>query len=104
MKLICVSFNENNHYELHTSLFEKAQEEFKKEKIIDKGVYPQEINCLNYYPMVSEDIYLYINKNSTVYLKFNLYEFPTDNCGYLEVFENNKLIYVDTLYPYYPKS
>ena len=76
MKLIAVSFNENNHYELHNSLFEKVSQEFTKQKVIDKGVYPQEINTLNYYPMVDEDIVMYLKKDSEIYLKFNLYEVP----------------------------
>lgn len=104
MKLIAVSFNENSHYELHKSLFEKAPLEFSKEKILDKGVYPQEINTLNYYPLVNDDIILYIKKDSDIYIKFNLYQNPNELCGYLEVYEDNKLIYVDDLYPYYPQS
>ena len=104
MKLIAVSFNENNHYELHNSLFEKVSQEFTKQKVIDKGVYPQEINTLNYYPMVVEDIVMYLKKDSEIYLKFNLYEVPDNTCGYLEVYEDDILIYKDILYPYYPKS
>lgn len=104
MKLIAVSFNENNHYELHNSLFQKATKEFSRQKIIDKGVYRQELDNLDYYPMVNEDVFLYIKNDSDIYLKFNLYKEVTNTCGYLEIYEDEKLIFRDSLYPYYPKS
>ena len=104
MKLIAVSFNEQNHYELHKSLFEKARVEFSKEKILDKGVYPQELETLNYYPMVNEDLVLYIKKESLINIKFYLTLNPDTTCGYYEVFENGNLIYKDDLYPYYPQT
>ena len=104
MKLIAVSFNENNHYELHKSLFEKSKIDFTKQKVLDNGVYHQELNVLNYYPMVREEVILYIKKGSDIYIKFNLENVPNETCGFFEIYEDNKLIYVDDLYPYYPKS
>ena len=40
MKLIAVSFNESDHYNLHELLFNKAKEEFTKEKVLNKGGIP----------------------------------------------------------------
>ena len=104
MKLIAVSFNESGHYELHKLLFEKATQEYSKEVVIKKGVYPQEINTLNYYPLLRNDIELLVKKDSSINIKFYLLKNPINDCGYLEVYEDNKLIYKDILYPYFPKS
>ena len=104
MKLIAVSFNEGGDFELHKMLFENAKKDFTNEKIIKKGVYPQEINTLNYYPSTRNDINLLIKNGSVVSVKFYLLDKPNLECGYLEIFEDNKLIYTDILYPYYPQS
>ena len=104
MKLIAVSFNESGDFELHKLLFENARKDFTNERIIKKGVYNQEINTLNYYPYIKNDIDLLVKNGSNVFVKFNLLNKPNIICGYLEIFEDNKLIYKDTLYPYYPQS
>jgi D-alanyl-D-alanine carboxypeptidase len=104
MKLIAVSFNEGGDFELHKMLFENAKKDFTIEKIIKKGVYPQEIDTLNYYPSTRNDIELLIKNDSNIVVKFYLLDKPNFECGYLEIFEDNKLIYRDTLYPYYPLS
>ena len=104
MKLIAVSFNESGDYELHKMLFEKAKEDFKKEIVLKKGVYPQEVTGLIYYPYLKENIDILVKRDSDIYVKFNLFEKPTDTCGYYEVYENNKLILKDILYPYYPQT
>ena len=101
MKLIAVSFNESNHYNLHELLFNKAKEEFTKEKVLNKGVYKQEIETLNFYPYVKENVKLLIKKNSTINAKFC---FVNDGESYFEIYENDILIYSDRLYEFYPKS
>lgn len=101
MKLIAVSFNESNDYILHDSLFNRAKNDFTKEKIIKKGVYKQELTGLDYYPYVKEDIFLLIKKDSTISVTFSLLNKPKSECGYISVFEDNKLIYKDNLYPYH---
>ena len=104
MKLIAVSFNEGGDYELHKLLFENAKNNFINEKIIKKGVYAQEINTLNYYPATKNDINILVKKGADVSVKFYLLDKPKKECGYLEILEDNKLIYRDALYPYYPQS
>ena len=54
--------------------------------------------------MVKDEIVLYIKKGSNIFIKFNLENNPNDTCGFLEIYEDNKLIYKDELYPYFPKS
>ncbi len=104
MKLIAVSFNESGDFELHKLLFDNALKDFNEEVVIKKGVYPQEINTLNYYPLINEDVSILIKKDSDIAIKFFLLDKPKSNCGYYEVFENNNLIYRGDLYPYFPKS
>ena len=104
MKLIAVSFNESGDFELHKQLFDKANEDFKEEVVMEKGVYPQEINTLNYYPSVNQDIVLLVKNNSNINIKFFLLDKPKSTCGYFEIYEDNKLIFKGNLYPYYPKS
>lgn len=104
MKLIAVSFNENSHYQLHESLFKKVEEDFSNQIVLEKGVYHQELNSLNYYPYVREDVSLLIKKDSIIKIKFYLLDKPNVNCGYFEIFEDGKLIYKDILYPFYPTS
>ena len=104
MKLICVSFNETDDYNLHQVLFNKASKEFSKKIVLEEGVYPQELSTLNYYPNVVNDIELLVKEDSSNYIKFNLLKEPKIECGYLEVYEDDNLIYKDIIYPYYPKS
>lgn len=104
MKLIAVTFNEGNDYNLHKILFDRAITDFKDKVVLEKGVYPQELINLDYYPEVRNDINILVKNDSTIDVKFNLLEEPNNNCGYFEIFENNKLIYKDLLYPYYPLS
>ena len=104
MKLVAVSFNEGGDYNLHELLFDKAKDDFKKEIILKKGVYPQEVSGLNYYPFINKDVNILVKNNSEISVKFNLLDIPSQTCGYYEIYENNTLIYKDILYPYYPKS
>ena len=101
MKLIAVSFNENSHYELHELLFNKAKAEFSKKQVLEKGVYKQGIETLNYYPYVKEDVLLLIKKNSLVKAKFYLSD---EEENYYEIYENDILIYSGILYQYHLKS
>ena len=63
MKLICVSFNEGDDYNLHQVLFNKASKEFSKKIVLEEGVYPQELSTLNYYPNVVNDVELLVKEN-----------------------------------------
>ena len=104
MKLVCVSFNESGDFDLHKTLFDLAPNEFSKEIVLKKGVYNQGFSELNYYPYLKNDLNILIKNNSDIEVKFNLLKVPKNSCGYVEVYENKKLIYKDILYPYYPKS
>jgi D-alanyl-D-alanine carboxypeptidase len=104
MKLVAVSFNEGSDYNLDKILFDKVKDDFKKTLILERGVYPQEVSYLDYYPCLNEDIFLLIKNDSNVNIKFNLFEKPNDFCGYCEVYEDGILILKDTLYPYYPQT
>ena len=104
LKLIAVSFNEGSDYNLHKLLFEKVEKDFTNITILEKGIYPQEIDFLNYYPEVRKDINLLIKNDSNINIKFNLLKEPFKDCGYFEIYENNKLVYKDLLYPFYPLS
>ncbi len=104
MRLICVSFNETDDYNLHQVLFNKASKEFSKKIVLEEGVYPQELSTLNYYPNVVNNIELLVKEDRNIYIKFNLLKEPKIECGYLEVYEDDNLIYKDIIYPYYPKS
>lgn len=101
LRLIAVSFNEGAHYELHKLLFDKAKLEFVREKVLAKGVYKQEIETLNFYPFVKENVNLLIKKNSIVKAKFYL---SNDEQNYYEIYENDILIYSGLLYQFYPKT
>lgn len=104
MRLIAVSFKESDDYNLHQALFNKATEEFSYKKIIDSGVYHQVIETLNYYPMVKKGVSLLVKNNSKISITFFLVDNPDKTCGYLAVYENNKLIYKEDIYPYWPRK
>ena len=102
MNLVAVSFNENDDFGLHKTLFDKAQKEFSYNIVFEKGVYKQELDMLNYYPKLNNDVSILIKKDSEISAKFMLYEKPENICGYLEIYEDNKLIYKCELFPHYP--
>lgn len=104
MKLVCVSFNEGGDFDLHKRLFEDASKDFNKELVIKNGVYNQGFSEFYYYPFLKDDINILIKKGSSIEVVFKLFAIPKDVCGFLEIYEDNKLIYQDNLYPYYPKS
>lgn len=103
-KMIAVTFNEANDYNLHQTLFETANQEFEYKKIFNEGVYHQKLNKLNYYPMIKEDVWLLVKKNSVISGKFFLLLKPENSCGYLEIYEDNKPIYRVLVYPFWPKQ
>ena len=104
MRLIAVSMNESDDYGLHKSLFEKASNEFSYEKIFDKGVLKQGIDFLEYYPELREDVGLLIKNNSSLKATIYLYKNPTNVCGFLQIYEDDNLIYHIPLYAFYPIS
>lgn len=104
MRLIAVTFKEPDDYNLHQVLFKKATEEYSYKKIIDSGVYHQIIETLNYYPMVKKGVSLLVKNNSKISVTFFLVDNPDKTCGYLAVYENNKLIYKEDIYPYWPRK
>ena len=100
--MICVSFNEGNDYNLHEVLFKKANEEFEEIVLFESGVYPQKLSFLGYYPYLKEEVRILVKKNSIINGKFVFYNKPKSECGYLEIYENNNMIYKQAIYPFYP--
>lgn len=101
-RLICVTFNEGNDYNLHETLFKKANEEFELSLLFDEGVYPQKLDYLGYYPFLKKEVRILVKKNSIISGKFVFFNKPKKECGYLEIYENNTMIYKETIYPFWP--
>ena len=102
-KLIAVSFNQSDDYNLHLAMFEKASEEFSLIKLFSAQVFPQELE-LFYYPELKEEVKILIKNDSQLTYKISLMKECKDICGYLQIYENNVFIYEVPLYPCWIKK
>lgn len=100
-RLIAVTFNESDDYNLHESLFEKSKD-FVLKNVLKSGVYKQKITSLNYYPRVLKDVNILVKNGSVIEVVFKLKNDPIDDCGYVLIYEDDVVIYTEILYPYYP--
>lgn len=101
-RMIAVTFNHGDDYQIHEELFRKADKEFEEKVLLNEGVYPQKIKGLNYYPKVEEEVRLLVKKDSNIYAKFILNKDPKKECGILEIYEDNLIIYECQLFTYWP--
>lgn len=101
-RLIAVSFKYSDDYNLHLSLFKKANDEFVYQKIIDAGVYKANLEGLNYYPKIERSVGLLVKKHAKIAVIFYLKKDPDDTCGYMSIYENSNEIMRQELYPYWP--
>lgn len=102
-RLVAVSFNQSDDYNLHLSLFKKAAQEFSLVRIFRSQVFPQELD-LYYYPELKEDVSILIKEGSKLTYKLKLLKECKDICGYLFIYEDNILIYQANLYPYWVRK
>ena len=102
-RLIAVTFNEGDDYNLHLSMFQKAVSEFSLVKLLNAQVFPQELE-LYYYPELKEEVHILIKNDSKLVYKISLMKECKDICGYLKIYENNILIFQVELYPYWIKK
>ncbi len=97
-RMVAVSFNQSDDYNLHLSLFKKAADEYTLIRLFKAQVFPQELD-LYYYPELKEDIAILIKNDSKLTYKISLMKECKDICGYLSIYENNRFIYRAELYP-----